>query len=94
MMRHCDGKDPNLVRKVGDDWFVDGAYVPCDCGLSFDDVDRSVVHPHVSVVVNLNAVRMAIADMPDGELKDELTRHLVGCEDVQAFRSYLIGRAP
>lgn len=43
MIRHCDGTDPNLIRP---DDILTSTYVPCACGLKFDDVDRSVVHPH------------------------------------------------
>jgi hypothetical protein len=43
MIRTCDGTDPNLLdsglRTAG----------PCACGLTFDDVDRSVIHPHVFI---------------------------------------------
>lgn len=47
MIRHCDGKDPYLVRSVdSDDLYT---YVPCDCGLTFDDVKRMVVYPHEKV---------------------------------------------
>lgn len=43
MIRTCDGTDPHLldsaIRTAG----------PCACGLTFDDVDRSVVYPHVFI---------------------------------------------
>lgn len=54
MTRHCNGKDPNLVRFVDEPIRVhhvlaarkvdDGR--PCDCGLVFDDVLRSTIYPH------------------------------------------------
>ena len=53
MMRHCDGNDPNLLKCVDPDTgehapaglrLVD--YVPCDCGLRFDDVTRLTIWPH------------------------------------------------
>jgi hypothetical protein len=40
MMRVCNGNDPNLVDRAGQ---------PDACGLTFDDVERSVVHPHVFI---------------------------------------------
>jgi hypothetical protein len=56
MWRHCDGTDPNLIRKVYPDvtdlptYRV--AYEPCACGLMFDDVQRSTVWPHDRIVGN------------------------------------------
>lgn len=94
MMRHCDGQDPNLVRKVGDGAYVDGAYVPCDCGEKFDDVDYSVVYPHRTVIVDYGKIRAAIYAMPDSDEKYALLRHLLVCEDVEAFRSELVERFP
>lgn len=54
MTRHCNGKDPNLVRFDDEPIRVyhvlsarkvdDGR--PCDCGLVFDDVRRSTIYPH------------------------------------------------
>lgn len=43
MMRRCDGTDPNLGRPGH----------PCDCGLTFDDVERSVIYPHDPVGARL-----------------------------------------
>jgi hypothetical protein len=40
MMRSCDGRDPNLRDEDG---AVD------NCGLVFDDVARSTIHPHVFI---------------------------------------------
>ncbi len=40
MLRVCDGTDPNLLDKDGQ---------PDTCGLEFDDVQRSVIHPHVFI---------------------------------------------
>lgn len=40
MRRLCDGSDPYLLG-------ADGAS-PCRCGLEFDDVERTVIFPHVS----------------------------------------------
>ena len=39
MIRHCDGTDPNLIRET------ETGYVPCDCGLTFDDVNHLVIFP-------------------------------------------------
>jgi hypothetical protein len=39
MIRHCTGTDPNLIR--------DGE--PCDCGRTFDDVERLVIYPHTRI---------------------------------------------
>jgi hypothetical protein len=45
MMRTCDGNDPNLVKYVPGD--KEDVAVPCDCGLTFDDVYHMVIYPHV-----------------------------------------------
>jgi hypothetical protein len=37
VLRKCDGTDPNLRGSEG---------APCDCGLEFDDVERTVIFPH------------------------------------------------
>lgn len=47
MRRHCDGTDPNLVQGDG--------RTPCACGLTFDDVERTVIHPHTPVRARLLA---------------------------------------
>lgn len=39
MQRTCDGTDPYLIKDS----------VPCDCGETFDDVERSVIFPHVRI---------------------------------------------
>lgn len=41
MIRTCDGTDPNLVNSQGK---------PCDCGLTFDDVELMVIHPHMAIL--------------------------------------------
>lgn len=53
MIRHCDGTDPNLI---------DGpttASGPCVCGLTFDDVARSAVYPHVFLPTAADRARFA-----------------------------------
>lgn len=47
MIRHCDGNDPNLVKPDPDD---PQRYIPCDCGLTFDDVEHRVIYPHEQIV--------------------------------------------
>jgi hypothetical protein len=52
MIRTCDGTDPNLTREArpGEEPF--GLWpdsVPCDCGLTFDDVERTVIWPHTRI---------------------------------------------
>jgi hypothetical protein len=52
MIRHCDGTDPNLVRLIKtDDEPAPHVLtkVPCDCGLTFNDVERLVIHPHAEI---------------------------------------------
>jgi hypothetical protein len=51
MIRHCDGTDPTLVKEKSDVnmWDCSGGYEPCDCGLTFDDVERMTVYPHERV---------------------------------------------
>lgn len=39
--RHCDGSDPNLVRQN-----PNGRWVPCNCGLIFNDEQYMVTYPH------------------------------------------------
>ena len=39
--RHCDGSDPNLVRQN-----PNGQWVPCNCGLVFNDEQFAVTYPH------------------------------------------------
>lgn len=50
MIRTCDGTDENLKReevtrtsRAGQETVE---WISCDCGLSFDDVERLVVYPH------------------------------------------------
>lgn len=57
MIRTCDGTDETLSRPVDTEQVACGScpdgrrvvdrYEPCACGLTFDDVDRSVIWPHV-----------------------------------------------
>lgn len=58
MIRHCDGTDPNLIRDEPpwDPSQPPGvrdpdvhSERPCDCGLTFDDVDHMVIYPHPAV---------------------------------------------
>lgn len=62
MMRTCDGSDRNLLRKIDGDVptkaTMNNAYVPCNCGLSFDDLDRSVVFPHQTFYVDTEKMRL------------------------------------
>lgn len=44
MLRRCDGTDPNLRRRDGDE-----GDRPCDCGAVFDDVKWMVIFPHQRV---------------------------------------------
>lgn len=49
MLRHCDGTDPNLIRKVRKGETPVGPWpdsVPCDCGAEFNDDNHLVVYPH------------------------------------------------
>jgi hypothetical protein len=53
MIRTCDATDPNLL---------DGpmsAAGPCACGLTFDDVQRSVIYPHVFLPTPADKARLA-----------------------------------
>ena len=51
MMRHCDGNDPNLL--TWSDRTLTGVpmptRVPCSCGLTFDDVERLTIFPHLPI---------------------------------------------
>ena len=79
MIRHCDGTDPNLTRDIGNPPREVGTYtispwndsarpgqliINCQCGRSFDDVDRSVIYPHDSLGGGRAEVFMAPG--PDG----------------------------
>lgn len=44
MIRHCEGKDETLSKRVEEDGKV--KYVPCDCKATFDDTYHSVIYPH------------------------------------------------
>jgi hypothetical protein len=49
MIRRCDGTDVNLIRAIRgmpDAVHWREQYVPCDCGMTFDDVKRGVIYPH------------------------------------------------
>jgi hypothetical protein len=74
MIRKCDGTDPNLVWLDQDS----DKYVPCKCGLEFDDVDCMVVYPHFNFAESRDAVKKALQmywDIPDpynlGRMKRE-----------------------
>jgi hypothetical protein len=59
MRRRCDGADPNLTRDVRFWERPAGPWpdaVPCDCGLVFDDVQRSTVWPHRWLAFTMTAV--------------------------------------
>lgn len=94
MMRHCDGKDPNLVRKVSDGAYIDGAYVPCECCLHFDDAERSVVYPHELRIHHdeLNAIKYTIEMMPNSNKKYNLMRLVRNFVDLYEFQSSIIQR--
>lgn len=76
MMRHCDGTDSNLIRKVGD------GYEPCACGLTFDDVNHMVIYPHRRLVKDLDELRATIDAMPHGEDKAVALEYLSAREDL------------
>jgi hypothetical protein len=48
--RHCDGTDPYLLRELrpgeqpSESTFL--GMTPCDCGRTFDDVQRMTIYPH------------------------------------------------
>jgi hypothetical protein len=49
MIRKCDGTDENLRKWIltkDSDNYDGGKYVPCDCGLTFDDVYHLTIYPH------------------------------------------------
>jgi hypothetical protein len=43
MIRTCNGYDPHLLDGPG------RTAAPCACGLTFDDVQRTAVYPHVFI---------------------------------------------
>lgn len=52
MIRHCDGTDANLLDDAP-------TARPCACGLTFDDVERSVIYPHVFLPTAADRQRLA-----------------------------------
>jgi hypothetical protein len=66
MMRTCDGTDPNLLVDVGG--------LPCDCGLTFDDVELAVIWPHQALSPRLTEAErdalLALLSEPDTEESD------------------------
>lgn len=60
MRRHCDGTDPNLLQADG--------RTPCACGLTFDDVEMTVIHPHTPVQARLLSDAWVWTPPRDGEL--------------------------
>lgn len=59
MMRHCDGKDPNLIARNTDS----GKFEPCACGARFDDAECSVIYPHHLVRVLTDEERVSIDEL-------------------------------
>lgn len=61
MIRHCDGTDVNVTREVYYNEVGERLVTPwrtrdpatvniaCDCGATFDDVERMVIYPHHAV---------------------------------------------
>jgi hypothetical protein len=52
-IRHCNGEDP-WVRSERTP-----RSEPCTCGLTFDDLTRSLVYPHVFIPTRADLARMA-----------------------------------
>jgi hypothetical protein len=65
MIRHCNGHDVNLLDRpthhAG----------PCACGLTFDDVERSTIYPHVFLPTDED--RRRFADWLDTVSVEEIT---------------------
>lgn len=53
MMRHCDGNDPTLVTESLNIETDSYEWLPCKCGLAFDDVTNSVIFPHVRLLTRV-----------------------------------------
>lgn len=83
MIRKCDGTDEFLKREqvamVAGQESV--SWVPCDCGLEFDDVVRLTIYPHrfiplqvaVRVAIQAEMERMIAAGMTAEQISNQLT---------------------
>lgn len=61
MMRKCDGTDPTLAVKQGDE------YVPCEGNCEFDDAECSVIFPHRPLPPKLTEAELsALYDLATG----------------------------
>lgn len=93
MIRTCDGTDKNLLQEQVDRVAASGTesmhWVPCDCGLVFDDVERLVVYPHHFIPSREDkAELLALVDqmVKDNKTSEEirqalqLTSHSVGAK--------------
>lgn len=64
MIRHCDGTDPNLIRHLQRDSEtpqINYISVPCDCGMTFDDVKHFVIYPHAEIPAKPTPEQIAAA---------------------------------
>jgi hypothetical protein len=63
MIRTCNGTDEFLrrerVTRTSDAGQEETAWVPCDCGLTFDDVQRVTIYPHYYIPTPVEREAMA-----------------------------------
>ena len=79
MIRTCDGSDATLSREKTFTTTPGGqetrVWVPCDCGTTFDDVERMVIYPHYFLKVGkLRLQEMVQSGMTTEQIREQLTR--------------------
>lgn len=79
MIRTCDGNDATLSREKTFTTTPGGqetrVWVPCDCGTTFDDVERMVIYPHYYLRVGKERLQELIASgMTTEQIRERLTR--------------------
>lgn len=79
MIRTCDGSDATLSREKTFTTTPGGqetrVWVPCDCGTTFDDVERMVIYPHYYLKVGKERLQELIASgMTTEQIREQLTR--------------------
>lgn len=82
MIRECRGDDVTLLKEQVDRTAANGqetmTYVPCDCGLRFDDVERTVIFPHHYIRTNNEMVLgLAAQGLSVEQIREHLTHHPV-----------------
>lgn len=99
MIRTCDGNDANLKRQIVTKVAHSGQevvqWVPCDCGTTFDDVERLVIYPHYYIPTREDKedLRVAVQNMVTEGLSSEQIREQLQLTNQQAV-NYSEGTEP